>query len=95
VPSLRTKYLKYVHTIARDSLDWKKLGPTVAQYRALIEKEVELDTRKLTSFTDFKNATSDAMVEGPGSRANLRAFADQRREFLLNHPEVKKALETK
>jgi hypothetical protein len=28
---------------------------------------------------------------GPGPRMSLRQFADQRREFLLNHPEVKAA----
>lgn len=93
VPSLRAKYLKNMHTIANDSLDWKKLGPVVAQYRALIEKEVEIDTRKLNSLAEFKSSTTDAPAEGPGSRFSLRAFADGRRNYLLNNADVKKAVE--
>jgi hypothetical protein len=97
VPALRAKYLKNIRTIAEQSLDWAKLGPVVANYRALIEKEVEADTRKLESFEAFKRATSNTpepkAAEG-GERGRggmpLRAFADQRRKFLLDHAEVKK-----
>ncbi len=89
VPSLKEKYLANVRKIATDSLDWKNLKPVVDQYRALIEKEIELDTRKLSSLADFKAALSDP-PEG-NSRENLRAFADGRRSYLLNHPEIKKA----
>ena len=39
-----------MRTIAEKSLDWKKLGPVVADFRKQIEKEVEADTRKLDSF---------------------------------------------
>jgi spore coat protein CotH len=94
VPRLRAKYLQNVRTIAEKSLDWKALGPVVAQYRKLIEKEVEADTRKIDSLDDFERLTSDtapAAVAGRGRGMNLRAFADQRRAYLLNHPEVKKA----
>jgi spore coat protein CotH len=96
VPSLRTRYLQYVRVIAEESLDWKKLGPVVAQYRALIEKDVEADTRKLTSFIAFQRATADSVVndappaQGRRPSLSLRTFADQRRKFLLEHPEVKK-----
>ncbi|MBI3864810.1 MAG: CotH kinase family protein [Planctomycetia bacterium] len=103
VPALREKYLHYVRMIAEESLDWKNLGPVVAQYRALIEKEVEADTKKLESFEDFQRAAADAppgetprregeqVREGPGRRPggmSLRAFADQRRKYLLNHSEI-------
>lgn len=96
VPGLKAKYLSYVRTIAGDWLDWKKLGPVVAQHRELIEKEVQLDTRKLTSFADFQRTVADAPQAdsaGGGFRPglSLRAFADQRRQFLLNHAEVKQA----
>src|SRR5207253_1266319 len=47
VPSLRAKYLEHVRTIAEESLGWQNLGPVVSRFRALIEKEVEADTRKL------------------------------------------------
>jgi spore coat protein CotH len=98
VPALRAKYLKNIRTIAEQSLDWGKLGPVVANYRTLIEKEVEADTRKLESFEAFKRATSNTpepkAAEGGGERGRggmtLRAFAEGRRKFLLDHAEVKK-----
>ncbi len=106
VPSLRVRYLQHVRTIAEESLDWKKLGPIVAGYRSLIEKEIEADTRKLSSFADFQKATADVVTKESNDKAesepprrfgpphhsvSLRAFADQRREFLLNHEAVKSA----
>jgi Ca2+-binding EF-hand superfamily protein len=92
VPSLRAKYLQYVRTIAEVSFDWNKLRPVVEQYRALIEKEVEIDTRKLYSLADFKNALADKATAAPGGRGvnyNLRSFAEQRRNYLLNHPAIR------
>ncbi len=90
VPALRTRYLANVKTIAEKSLDWKSLGPVVAAYRALIEKEVEADTRKLDPFAAFLRQTADDAVDSPGRGMSLRAFADQRRKLLLAHPEIKK-----
>ena len=94
VPSLRQRYLQHVRTIAEESLDWNKLGPVVEQYRSLIESEVEADTRKLESFAAFKNALADDSAEARPierrSSPSLRAFVEQRRDYLLNHPEIKK-----
>jgi spore coat protein CotH len=98
VPKLREKYLQHVRTIAEESLDWKNLGPVVARYRALIEKEVEADTRKLESFEEFEKATADTAASegGPGRRTlSLRSFADQRRAYLLKTTETAKADATK
>jgi hypothetical protein len=100
VPALRERYLAHVRTLAEESLDWKKLGPVVAQYRTLIEKEVEADTRKLATFEAFKRATAEAPAadgppQGRGPGLSLRAFAEQRRKYLLEHPEVKKAAQAK
>ena len=97
VPALRARYLAHVRTIAEDALDWNKLAPLVARYRALIEKEVEADTRKLDSFAAFQKATADsresnAEPEQPGRRPesmSLRAFAEQRRAYLLDYSEGK------
>jgi hypothetical protein len=94
VPSLRQKYLRNVRTIAEQWLDWEKLGPLVEQYRTLIEKEVEADTRKLDSFEAFRRSTgaepaAAAPAEGR-QRPSLKEFAEQRRKYLLNHAEVKK-----
>ena len=90
VPNLREKYLEHVRTIADKSLDWKNLGPVVAQYRKLLEKELEIDTRKLESLEAFKKSTADE-VSGPVNAREmpLRAFADQRRKYLLDYKEPK------
>jgi len=101
VPALRERYLQHVRTLAQEWLDWKKLGPVVQQYRALIEKEVEADTRKLEPYEEFVKAVSDTPAEpqpaapqdGFGLRRrspSFREFAEQRRAYLLNHPEIKK-----
>lgn len=90
VPALKEKYLANVRTIADKSLDWKYLGPVVKQYRTLLEKEIEADTRKLESFESFKRTTADDATGVTGREMSLRAFADQRRKYLLEVTEPKK-----
>jgi hypothetical protein len=96
VPSLRARYLAKVKILAEEWLDWKKLGPIVAQYRSLIENEIAAETRGLSTLAAFKKATADetpaeeAGGEGRRREISLKAFADQRRAYLLNHPEIKK-----
>jgi hypothetical protein len=92
VPSFKAKYLKNMHTIASKDFDWKNMKVRVDGLKNLIEKEVELDTRKLSSTGDFKSALADIVEGGPRSRFNLRAFADGRRTYLLNHVEIKKVV---
>ena len=91
VPALRDRYLEHVRKIAEDSLDWRKLGPVVASYRTLAGEAIEADTRKLTSYAAFQAATADSTEPeaAPGERRgmSLRAFADQRRKYLLDHLE--------
>ncbi|HYE19538.1 MAG TPA: CotH kinase family protein, partial [Tepidisphaeraceae bacterium] len=90
VPALRAKYQQYVKEMAEKGLDWAKLEPVVKQYVGLIEKEVESDTRKLSSTAAFKGGVfKDAAGGGPDG-ASLEAFIEQRRAYLLNHPEIKK-----
>jgi hypothetical protein len=90
VPSLKAKYLANVRTIADGSLDWKNLGPMVEQYRSLIEKELEIDTRKLSTIAEFRSALAGAPAEdSAASRFNLKAFANGRRSYVLNYPEIK------
>ena len=68
VPSLKARYLDHVRTIAEQWLDWNTLGPVVARYRALIEKEIEPDTRKLTSLAAFQKAVADVAGGTGGGR---------------------------
>jgi len=93
VPSLRARYLGYVHDIADKWLDWNRLGPLVAQYQSLIADDVKLDTRKLDSTEAFLNGMTntasrvDGAFRGPRQPVSLAGFAAQRRAFLLSHPE--------
>jgi hypothetical protein len=91
VPSLKAKYLAHVKTIADDWLDWNKLQPVVDQYVSLIDAEIKADTKKLSSYEAFQQTVSADSKSGTGGgrQMPLRAFADQRRAFLLNHPEIK------
>ncbi|RYD27625.1 MAG: spore coat protein CotH, partial [Verrucomicrobiaceae bacterium] len=95
VPALRESYLAKVNTIAKDALDWEKLGPVVARYRELAGKEITADTRKLSTTEEFENLTSETPAaakaeegrRGPGHGAMaLKTFATERREFLLATP---------
>ncbi|MFT3685226.1 MAG: hypothetical protein QM783_09925 [Phycisphaerales bacterium] len=78
--------MTYVKQIAEKDLNWASLGPIVTANRSLIQQAVEADTRKLTSASAFKLATSD---EVPGAAASgrpqmsLRGFADKRRTYLM------------
>jgi hypothetical protein len=89
VPAFRERYLRYVGDIADKWLDWNRLGPLVEKYRSLIAADIERDTRKLD--------TTEAFVAGiygsgdtPPPATTLRGFAQQRREALLNHPDIVK-----
>jgi spore coat protein CotH len=94
VPSLRMRYLGYVHDIAGKWLDWNKLGPLAEQYHALIADAVAADTRKLDSTEAFNTsvaggASPERAFRGPAT-TSLKDFAEKRRAYLLNHAEVKK-----
>ena len=97
VPSLRAKYLGYVREIAEKWLDWNRLGPLAQQYQAVIAADVNRDTRKLNSTASFTEGVAAAKIEGAGRMGigaapgmSLKTFAEKRREYLLNHAEVRK-----
>lgn len=93
VPNLRAQYLRNVRILANDWLDWRKLSPVVEQYVKVIEKEIEADTRKLEDGFPQSiagEAQPAGAEQGPGRRRpTLKAFAEQRRSYLLNHPAIK------
>jgi hypothetical protein len=91
VPALRKRYLGYVREVAATWLDWERLGPVVEKARELIEREVEIDTRKFGTLEEFRRITSGeppAAESRPGP-LSLRAFAEQRRRFLLEHAQIR------
>lgn len=97
VPSLRKKYLENVQTIARDVLDWNKLEPQVRNYEALIDNELQADTRKLSSHAAFKQALANESAPAPAEQQprrptmSLKSFVEQRQKFLLNYREPEKS----
>lgn len=95
VPTLRAKYLGYVRDIADRWLDWKTLGPIAQGYHDLIAEDVRKDTRKLDTTEAFERSLAQdvdggGFGGGPGRTPGLKNFADARRAYLLNHPEIKK-----
>lgn len=111
VPELRARYLALVGEIAERWLDWKKLGPIATRYHDTLAEPVHADTRKLDSFEAFLGsveATPTPPTEnraelsgGPGGprggmrSISIKAFAEQRRAYLLNLPAVQAALPKK
>jgi hypothetical protein len=93
VPALHTRYLQYVRDIAEKWLDWNRLGPIAESYHSLIAADIEADTKKLDSNERFAQGLDGSAPAsgGRGGAVALKSFADQRRAYLLSHPEVKKA----
>ena len=96
VPSLRARYLGYMKGIAETWLDWGKLGTIAERYHALIAADVTRDTRKLYSNEAFLKGLTDNVAGqgfGPmsGASVGLKRFVEERREYLLTHPEIKTA----
>ena len=97
VPAWRERYLGYVHGMAEKWLDWQKLGAVASEYHKLIVADVERDTRKLESTEAFmaslegeeKTQNESYAFHGPPS-ISIKNFADQRRAYLLENPEVSK-----
>jgi hypothetical protein len=59
----------------------------VESYRALIEADVERDTRKHDTIEGFRNGIYGA-PDAPVSGTTIKGFAELRRAAILAHPEV-------
>lgn len=77
VPELQKRYLEIVLDIAENWLDWDVLGPIAEELHALIDEDVQVDTRKLMTNQQF-----EASLEG--GTGSLRSFVDQRQAYLLS-----------
>lgn len=91
VPSLRKRYLQYVYEVAEKSLDWTTLGPVTEGHRDRAQEWIKIDSRKLSSNESFDSGTS-SKASNQSRELSLKEFAEQRRKFLMNHPEVVKAV---
>jgi hypothetical protein len=104
IPHLRARYLAHIRTIVKEWLDWEILGPMINDYITLIDEEVKADDKKLYDYDAF--ASNRGQVEeandsggggwgfGPRSSPSLKRFITERREFLLEHPEINKPTPT-
>ena len=91
VPALRTRYLKYVYEVAEKGLDWQTLGPVVEGYRERGQELVKIDSRKLSTNESYEAGTA-SQGSSQGREMSLKQFAEQRRAFLMSHPEILKAI---
>lgn len=106
IPHLRARYLAHVRTIANEWLDWDRLQPMIAAYQSLVDAEVKADDKKLYAYEAF--ATSHIQDQGGGGGGpgggrggrggrmtpSFKRFAEERGEYLLNHPEINKPTPT-
>ncbi|MDE0186458.1 MAG: CotH kinase family protein [Candidatus Poribacteria bacterium] len=90
IPHLRARYLAHIRTIVGEWLDWEVLAPIIEEYRSLIDAEVKADHKKLYAYEAFAASHIGNQSSGSGSRAapSFKQFVDERRQFLLNHPEI-------
>lgn len=86
--TLRVEYLRRLKTVAQSLLTWNNLGPTIQNARQLIGDELQLDTKKLSSYEEFLAATSEEATESSGRTQSLRGFIDNRSAYLLGHADV-------
>ena len=91
IPHLRARYLAHIRTIVDEWLDWEVLAPIIEEYQSLIDVEVKTDDKKLYSYEAFATShiKDQSRGRGPGMMTpSFKRFVDERREFLLNHPEI-------
>ena len=87
IPEWKARYIAHVRTVTDEWLKWEVLEPVINEYHTLIDDEVRNDDKKLSSYQNFE-ASADG--NGGGRAPSFKQFVTQRREFLLNHPELNK-----
>lgn len=79
IPAFRQRYLAHLRTIIQTSFDESKANSLIDMYDALIRDHVFADTKKISNNQAYTNGLPV-----------LKSFIRNRKNFLLNHPEVKK-----
>ncbi len=87
IPKWKARYIAHVRTVVDEWLDWEVLEPVIKEYHALIDAEVQKDNKKLYDYSRFEES-----VDGDrgGRTPSFKRYVTQRREILLNHPELSK-----
>ena len=88
VPHLKARYRHHLKTITEEWISWDKIGPIVNQYADLIRGEIKKDVRKHSSYEAFEKGLLETSSDGRRSKLGLKPFSNDRRDFLLNHPDV-------
>jgi spore coat protein CotH len=83
VPKLRQRYISHLKVLIDQYCDNSKIESKLNAYKALIEKFVEADPKKATSYTAFLNGI------GP-----LKTFLEKRKIAILNNLEFRSARPT-
>ncbi len=94
--SIRDHYAAHIRTLLDEVFDWSVLGPMTAQYKALIDAEVQADPKKLYTYTDFTQNIDVDVVLDNGTRTipGLQDLVNTKRAFLLNHWLINRAVPT-
>ncbi|MDE0485321.1 MAG: CotH kinase family protein [Candidatus Poribacteria bacterium] len=87
IPEWKARYIAHVRTVVDEWLDWEVLEPVIKEYHTLIDAEVQKDDKKLDSYQRFVESIDGD--EG-GRIPSFKRYVTQRREVLLNHPELSK-----
>ncbi len=61
---MANQVLQIIGQIAKEDLDWDRLGTLVGDVRKAIHPFVELDSRKLSSTEAFLTSTGDSPIAG-------------------------------
>ena len=87
IPEWKARYIAHVRTVVDEWLDWEVLEPVIKEYHTLIDAEVQKDDKKLDSYQRFVESIDG---DGGGRIPSFKRYVTQRREVLLNHPELSK-----
>ncbi|MCY4404141.1 MAG: CotH kinase family protein [Candidatus Poribacteria bacterium] len=87
IPEWKARYIAHVKTVVDEWLDWEVMEPIIKDYYSLIDSEVQQDNKKLYDYNGFQ-ASIDS--DRGGRTPSYKRFVSQRRENLLNHPELNK-----
>ncbi len=87
VPEWKARYIAHVQTVVDEWLNWEVMEPVIREYHNQIAAEVEKDNKKLYDYNSFLESIDR---EGVRRTPSFKVFVTQRRDNLLNHPELNK-----
>jgi hypothetical protein len=88
-PEWRARYLAhYRHMLA--SFGWETTGKRIEELRTFIRKELEKDTKRIYTMQQFDQNVLTSINVGFVTVPGLKPFFQDRRNFLLAHPDLKK-----